>query len=216
MKRVFFFSALSLLILSLLASPVMITAPAFAKSNKDSPNPVQRLKKQTDELLDGLDEKGLKFIYATRMRDGAIRATHYIKGMVSGATEACGEAQPDMKNDIENRYEKWWAAIKPLLDEAEKHMDETIKSQDVIEQKKIYDHLALVREAALYTRSKVEKEFVTDREACQYLLDNMDKTEANLKKQLKDTLASIEIPSMEEQTKTQDSGEEKNISEEEE
>jgi hypothetical protein len=62
----------------------------------------------------------------------------------------------------------------------------------------------------------VEKEFVTDREACQYLLDNMDKTEANLKKQLKDTLASIEIPSMEEQTKTQDSGEEKNISEEEE
>ncbi len=164
------------------------------ETTNDSTDPVKRLAKNTDELLSGMDEEELKFIYATRMRDGIIRAVKYIQGMVSGAAEACETAQPDMQDALEERYQRWWEVLSPLLAQAEAHLNKTIENQDLIEPDKIHKHLEMVKEAAEYTRGKIEKKYVTDREACQYLLENMDVTEENLSRQLRETLSSIPVP----------------------
>jgi len=155
---------------------------------------IEQLKQNTDELLSGLDEEGLKLVYSTRMRDGVIRAVQYIQEMVSGAVGACGQAQPDMKVPLDQRYEKWWGTLGPLLEKAEAYTKEKIDSQDAVPPEKIYQHLDLVSETAEYTRSKVEKQYVTDRDACQYLLDNMDVTERDLSKQLNDVMTAISLP----------------------
>ncbi len=161
---------------------------------KHTNDPIGRLSANTGELLNGLDEEGLKFVYSTRMRDGVIRATHYIQGMVSGAVEACSKAQPDMEKPLRERYSRWWGAVEPPLKEAEAHTKKTIAEQKLVAPDKIIEHLNLVKEAADFSQSKVEKQYVTDRDACQYLLDNMDVTERTLTSQLKDTLSAIPLP----------------------
>ncbi len=164
-----------------------------SKDNKPA-DPIEKLSLNTKELLEGLDKDRLELVYATRMRDGIIRAVHYIHKMVSGAVDACKQAQPDMKEDLENRYRKWWATLEPLLEKAEESTKEKIEAQDDIDPDRIYHHLELVQEAAEYTQGKVEKEFVTDRKACQYLLDNMDVTEKDLSRQLKQSMETIKLP----------------------
>lgn len=170
---------------------------AFAQeeaAKEKSASPVELLEANTKELLDGLGDEGLKTVYTARMRDGVIRAVYYIQKMVSGAVGACGEAQPDMKEPLEARYAKWWGTLAPLLEQAESHQSRTIEGQNVVPADKITGHLEMVSEAAEYTQGRLEKKYVTDREACQYLLDNMDVTEKSLSGQLRDTMGEVPIP----------------------
>jgi hypothetical protein len=159
-----------------------------------STNPVETLRVETDRMLKGLGEEELKFMYATSMRDGAVRAVIYIQDLVAGAVEACGEAQPDMKESLETRYKQWREAIDPRLEQAQANLNETIDSHKKLNAQRIRDHLKLVHEAAEYTRGQHPRDYVTDEKACTYLLENMDKTEQDLSEKLQATLTAIPLP----------------------
>ncbi|NCC22737.1 MAG: hypothetical protein EOM26_09795 [Alphaproteobacteria bacterium] len=187
-------------ILFLLAM-MLVVSPASAQEPSERADPIQQLELQTDALLQGLNEEELKYVYATRMRDGTLRAVRYIRGMVSGAVDACGAAQPDMKQALEERFAQWWETLGPLMAEAEENLDRTIADHSVPSPKAIRDHLTLVDKAAAFTRAKTERKYVTTRDACQYLLDNMDKTEEDLARKLQETLVSIPLPEKKKDTK---------------
>ncbi len=199
------FAALALLLT--IFTGLYLSSATAQESKEETKSPVERLEVQTRELLSGLDEQQLRFVYATRMRDGSLRAVQYIQGMVSSAVEKCGEAQPDMKEDLESRYTRWWGTLAPIMDEARDKLQKTISAQEEIPEEDILLHLKLVDEAASHTRARSEREIVTTREACQYLLENMDKTEENLGKQLRETLASIPLPQSQDTETGQDAPE---------
>lgn len=169
-------------------------APVKEEIKSDNMTPVEALKQNTDELLKDLSDDDLTFVYGARVRDGVIRAVEYTNKMVSGAVTECGIAQPDMKENLDSRYQSWWGVLEPLLKESEDYLNTTIEARNSVSADELKEHLKLVHEAAEYTNSKIEKQFVTDRDACEYLLVNMDLTENGLKTQLLKTMETIPFP----------------------
>lgn len=159
-----------------------------------SDTPIAKLDKQTVAMLKDKSEKELKFIYATRNRHDRIRATKYTHKMVSGAVKACSSAQDDMKESLENRYNKWWATLEPLLINAENFVKTSIDSANPKTAEEIKENLDLVEQAQAFTNPDYNKEFATDRQACNFLLENMDITEKHLGDMLRSIDEEIELP----------------------
>ncbi len=189
--------------LTVLFSFFLLTVPAAAEEQEKTPLDI--LEQQTLEMIESMEEPKLEYIYAVRSRDGIIRAVHVIRRDVGKAIDACSESQPDMEDALRGRFSEWKGAVEPILDEAEQGLQESIDAQHFIPADELREHLALVKKAAEYTESKVEKTPVTDKDGCQYLLDNMANTQENLTQLLQETLASIPLPEeMPEEDKTQE------------
>lgn len=185
---------------------MLMTVPAYAAeetseqkgAETEAPaepvNPVNPYIEQIDAAVQGFREKNLsedqaRTLYQIKQAHGIVQSVRSVNGDVSEAVEACGRDNPEIKDEIGGRYEKWWAAIKPVTDETETRMNDAIDKQDFMAPKEIRDYLDLFVKAAEYSESLYQTSPVTTRQACDSLLESMNTTEQTLK----DLLAGVEI-----------------------
>ena len=109
---------------------------------------------------------------------------------VGNAITACGENNPDMKPALNKRYNEWNAAITPIMDEAQGHLDNMIIAQDYAAPEDIKGIFKVMDDTRAKAESEIEKIPVTTPEACQYLIDKMDETQLSMTGLLRRTLIS--------------------------
>lgn len=174
------------------------TKPAPDKSapaeDSQAETPLDTLRLYTFELIDGMTEKQLQYVYVIRTRHGIVRAVEVVRRDVGKAVGLCGKAHKDMKTPLEARFTRWKDTVNPLLEDAQNVLERDIANQDFVKQDKIRKLLTLTTKAGDYTDSRTVKEIVTTPEACEFLLKNMDLTQKDLPELLRASLNDLKVP----------------------
>lgn len=179
------------------AAPVMAATepatPEEAAQAEDvlrSENPYfEKLKDKSAELVKVLGEPELRHLYRIREGFGVTRAVKMVRSDVGDAVKACGKENPDMKPDMEGRFEAWTNAVDPVLKDKEDAINAAIQGQSYIKPKEIKDYLKLIEQSAEHANKNIDKQIVTTHEACESLLKSMDKTQDVVS----DLIADIEL-----------------------
>ena len=158
--------------------------PAAAQAqeaDKSGGNPYRtQIGTMAGELAKSFNKEQALALAQIRNGFGMIRAVHLVEGDVSKAIAECGKANPDMKGDMDARFEKWSANINPLLKKSQSDMDVTLQTAGFPDNEKVKAYLDLIDKAAQYADSQIVKNVVTTPEACGGLLKSMDDTEPTM------------------------------------
>lgn len=160
---------------------------AAAKKPDDS-NPVQDWIAAENKLIDTLSARDKQSFYIMRNKYGVIRSVRIVRRDISNAVQACGKDNPGMKADMKNRFKAWENAVLPVIEMAEKYLEEEIETQQVVFPSDFRHVLDLNDKAYEFGEKHVEKTPVTTEEACEGLLDSMDRTEDRMVELLQDML----------------------------
>lgn len=163
-------------------------AEAKTEKKKEAVNPVQEWIAAENKLIDTLSPQDQRSFYVMRNKHGVIRSVRIVRRDVKSAVGACGKANPDMKAQMNARFKQWEGAVLPVLDLADKYLKEEIQTQKIVFPSDFKYILKLNDKAYEYGEEQIEKTPVTDKEACQNLLDSMDRTENKMVELLQDML----------------------------
>lgn len=169
----------------LLAILFFAVSPASAQDAEENPY-LDELNTKVEALSEGLDDDQRQQLAVIRARHGVIRAVRVVRGDVGSAIEACGQANPDLEPKLEGRYAGWTGTIDPILSEADRSMENAYRNQTVTSEKEMRGLIKLTEQAFEQRDSRIQKVPVTSYEACEGLLVNMDKTEEDLVRLMKD------------------------------
>lgn len=114
-----------------------------------------------------------------------------VRDDVANAVGQCGENNPQMKRDLDSRYEQWRTTVETGLKEADANINNLIIAQGYIpvsEMKAIFSEVDAVRSV---NSSRFEKTPVTSSEACEFMMSKMNETEQNMTHMLSITLKSF-------------------------
>lgn len=167
---------------------------AKAAPTPDAQTPLDTLRLYTFDLIDGMTEKQLQYVYVIRTRHGIIRAVEIVRRDVGKAVGLCAKAHADMKEPLEARFTRWKNTVNPILEDAQGLLERDLVKQDFVKQDKIRKLLDLTVKAGDYTDSQVVKEIVTTQDACDFLLKNMDLTQKDLPDLLRASLKELKVP----------------------
>jgi membrane-associated HD superfamily phosphohydrolase len=143
------------------------------------------------EIGKDLKESDAKHFYMTYNNYNLAGTVKMVQGDVANAIKACGENNPNMKNDLDARYKTWDEAVAPVVKEAEANIDNMILAQEYADPAKIRKAFGALDEARKVTNEYVDKKPVTTEDACKSLLEKMDDTQENLISLLRTTLISV-------------------------
>ncbi|MCB1721556.1 MAG: hypothetical protein H6860_02275 [Rhodospirillales bacterium] len=144
-----------------------------------------------DAFMKDLDERSRRHFSIMYGNYNLIKVVESVRENVEMAVDACGEVNSDMKEPLETRFDEWKAAIKPIMEEADANVGNMILAQEYAEPREIKKFFKLVDKARKDKDKEIEKVPVTSPEACQTLLENMDKTQPEMTRLLKTTLVSL-------------------------
>ncbi len=119
-----------------------------------------------------------------------IRAVEIVQEDVEKAVQSCGENNPDMKSEMNSRFEEWDSEIEPIKKEAKVNLNNMILAQDYATENAIEDIFTHAEIARDLTENQIEKIPVTTPEACEFLLNKMNDTQNDLLTLLRQTLTS--------------------------
>lgn len=114
-----------------------------------------------------------------------------VQSDVANAITACGQENPEIKSKLDARFSKWKDAVAPVIKEAETNVDNMVVAQDYADAKEIKSIFKTVDEMRSTTNKQIDKQPVSNREACDYLLGKMDDTQENFVQLLRATLVSV-------------------------
>lgn len=144
-----------------------------------------------EEFMAEMDEISKRHFSVLYGNYNLIKVVETVRDDVEMAVEACGEANPDMEEPLETRFDVWKDAVKPVLKEADANVNNMILAQDYSKPRDIKKFLKKIDKARDEQDDRVKKVPVTSVEACQSLLEKMDETEANMVRLLEMTLVSL-------------------------
>ena len=144
-----------------------------------------------EEFMAEMDDVSKRHFSVLYGNYNLIKVVETVRDDVEMAVEACGEANPDMEEPLETRFDAWKDAVKPVLKEADANVNNMILAQDYSKPRDIKKFLKKIDKARDEQDDQVKKVPVTSAEACQSLLEKMDETEANMVRLLKMTLVSL-------------------------
>lgn len=157
-------------------------------SKKEEINPVQEWIAAENKLIDTLSYKDKQSFYIMRNKYGVIRSVRIVRRDISNAVKACGKDNPGMKKEMYDRFKAWENAVLPVIELAEKYLKEEIDTQEIVFPSDFHHVLALNDEAYEFGEKHIEKTPVTSAEACEDLLESMDRTEDRMVELLQDML----------------------------
>lgn len=173
-------------------SPLLFVLPAVADDKAEkAPEQKNEVLEAAGDFMKELDDTNRRHFNVLFGNHNMIRVVETVRDDIGLAVDACGEANPDLKGALNDRYKDWKAAIKPVLAEADGNVKNMIIAQDYAKPKKIRDFLKMIDKARKTQEKQVEKVPVTSQEACQSLLNSMNDTEANMIQLLRTTLISL-------------------------
>ncbi len=150
--------------------------------------PVKKWIDAENAVIDKLKPREQETFLLIREKYSIIKTIGIAKGDIGNAVKSCGKNNPDMKDKMESRFQQWQDAVDPIIKAAEKNLDSELNSQKVVEVSAAKNIFKLQDEAYAYNEKMTTKQVVTTAEACQGLLDSMDRTEDNMIKLLEQTL----------------------------
>lgn len=167
--------------------PENVELPPEAKAHQKAAEDVFALTKEIAEKLGPAEQKHFFMIYNNYNLLGTVKM---VQGDVTNAVKACGEANPDMKAGLDERFAQWNDAVNPVMKDAEANINNMIVAQEYAKPaqiKKVFKGLDKTRKLA---NSQIEKTPVTTKDACEYLQGKMSDTQENFIKLLQSTLIS--------------------------
>ncbi len=182
---------LSFLIFAFLATPVMAQEKSETKTDtKKLPvsAPVQKWIDAENNLIAPLNEGQKETIFILRNKHSVIRAIGVAKRDIGNAIKSCGAKNPDMKQEMNDRFSQWKNAVDPIIKTAQKQFKADVNAQKIVKPSDFLNVMALNDKAFDYDDKKIQKIPVTTKEACQGLLDSMNDTEDNMVQLLRQTL----------------------------
>ncbi len=159
--------------------------PAYAQEEQPAAQPqpetpITKWMAAESAVVAGLDDQGKETYFILRNKYGLIRAIRIVKKDVGKAVQECGQANPDMQDQMHTRYNAWTDSVDPILRTAESYLKQEIKQQTVVELGTFMDMLDMNDEAYDFQQAAIDKKVVTTPEACNKLLLSMDRTEEDM------------------------------------
>lgn len=192
------------LLCSALVGFTLLSAPSYAQKKepeaappaaaKEAPPPA--LKKWIDAenaLIEPLSPKDQESFFILRNKYSVMRVINVVERDVGNAVKSCGDKNPDMKDKMNGRFEQWKGAVNPILDTAKKQLDKDIAAQKIVDPAKAREVMKLNDAAYEEGEKKIVKTPVTTKDACEDLLDSMDRTEDEMVKLLQQTLLTESV-----------------------
>ena len=165
------------------------------KATKDiaKETPITKWMNAENALLDSLPHGNREVLFIFRNKHSVIRSIEVVSDDVGSAVKACGKANPKMKKAMRSRFKDWKKAVFPILKEAKKFLKKELKEQEAFHISD-YNHVMKLNDKAYkFSESKITKNLVTSKEACEGLLASMDATEDKLVGILQDILLPEEV-----------------------
>lgn len=139
-------------------------------------------------MIDPLSKEDKGSILILRNKHSLINATRIVSRDVGAAVKSCGDKNPDMKKQMEDRYKQWTSAVHPILDTAEKQFKKDVDALKIVKPAEFRKVLDLHDEAYEAAEKQVTKTPVSTPQACKGTLASMDRTEDNMIRILQQTL----------------------------
>ena len=177
--------------LSVLAQDEAEDAPAHAAQSDEAKSLAMQVREGIEEFTKDLNRSEKRHFGVIYGNYNLIKVVERIREDVGNAVDACGDENPDIKEEAETRYKAWTEAIDPVLKDAEANVGNMIVAQEYARPRKFDTFFKLVEKARNAHDKDVEKVPVTTLEACQTMIEKMDDTQENLTELLTDTLVSL-------------------------
>lgn len=161
---------------------------SFAQTSAAPQNPVQKLHVRTDEMLKGLDENHLRQFEAIRSSHGTIRAVADVRTLLTTATKACIAENPDMKEQIMTRFTAWKDTVDPVLRQGQNRLDKMVLLQNFERPSRVRQYLRLFDEAVDWRTAQNQSMPISEKAACEKMLESMNDTQKELSDLLIKTL----------------------------
>jgi hypothetical protein len=185
-----------------LSYPVVAQDEAEKRAEENQQKVEQEIEKETpitkwidseNEVLNSLSKESQQVFFILRNKHSMMRSVDIVKRDVKNAVQKCSDKNVDMAEDMQTRYKKWSESIDPILNDAQEFLELELKEQQFFD---VADYRRVVKmndDAYEFSESKVKKQIVTTPEACQNLLESMDRTEEQLIDILQDALLPEEV-----------------------
>lgn len=161
----------------LLVALLLITsAPALAADDA----PQTRLDARTKALMEGMDENQLRQLAAIRESHGTIKAVENVQASVKSATASCASKNPEIKDQINSRYDNWRRALRPTMKQAQTKLEKMILLQSFGKPSEVRSYLKMFDDAIAESNARIKSVPISEKAECEKLIASMDKTEEDL------------------------------------
>lgn len=165
-------------------------ARARAEEMKAQSGSLRQLTDDIQALTESLDPPSRAHFYMIYNNHNMISTVKRVRADVGNAVDKCSENNPEIEDRIRTRYNQWEEVVMEKLEEAQGNIDNMVIAQDYADEKKIRSIMKLADDLRIETMAKMERIPVTTLEACEYLLNKMDETQANMVSLLESALVS--------------------------
>ena len=141
--------------------------------------PSPKLKELNDSLREmtiNLDTNNRRHFFMIYNNHNMISTVKHVRDQVSNAIDACSENNPDMEQALRDRFELWTTAVNDKMTDAEAQRDNMIIAQDYTKPSEIRSILRQSDEIRDETNDAMEGVPVTTPEACEYLLNKIERS----------------------------------------
>jgi hypothetical protein len=182
-----------LIILTILMA---LFSPCAVLAAEEAPPPAgqqeaKALKEMVESLSSELPDEDKAHFMTIYGNYNLIKTVEIVRGDIALAVKACGEANPELKDEIATKFTTWAGAVDPVISEAEGHLENMIEVQEYLKAQQIKDLFVQVDETREAVQKQIEKKPVTSKAGCEVMRDKMDNTRENMVQLLRSTLISL-------------------------
>lgn len=142
------------------------------------------------ELFSDLGPNELEEVYSLRTNYGIVQSVKMVRADLSKAVKSCQDNNDGMES-LTKSFEEWKADINPIIEEAENNVILAIEEQKIIDSPKFRAYLERIDKLIEVQEDMIDKQYVTDKEACEKLQNRLDETKEKLSELLKKSIKEI-------------------------
>ena len=147
-----------------------------------------RLRKTAEALFTNLSTQEMKDAYQLRNQHGIIKSVESVRQDLVNSTQSCIENHSDKRAEITDSFNRWKNEINPRLEKASINLDKRITENKAMPESLFRKYLALIERMAETADSKVQKDYITSKEACDFLVKKLETSRDELSGVLNDIL----------------------------
>ena len=166
---------------------LVFTSVSYAQETP-SENVIRQAGTEFSEKFDEVSQRHFAVMYGNF---NLIQVVEGVRRDISHAVQECSTQNPDIKNEISERFENWTQEVNPILDEARGHVSNMILAQDYVPAADVRKFFDFIKAERAKHEEALNKKPVTSLKACKTLSKSMVSTQANMVTLLRSTLVSL-------------------------
>ncbi len=156
------------------------------------------------EMLDQIDEIGRRHLISIYQSYNIQSTVKTVEASLDKAALACVDENPEMKESLIEAFKQWHEAVEPVLVEAKAHIDNMIIAQNYLPKNQVKKLLTVSDRLRELVEGSLVKVPVSDKEACEKLLKNMQGSKTEMISMMRETLISRPMMMLEEMEKAKE------------